>query len=559
MSLMKKIINKGENTLVYLAKKVRQKYSVNRGEITYFPKFADENSLSNHYYRAAWYFPYKKGLINNINLYTTNGAELGECPKYMGCSNKKTEHIKLKTGKFAYLFSLLTSDVVLLWQNDCHSWWLKLLKLCGITIINVDTTDLSSKEYGTYPGIIWRNLLTNKERKDIIDESYKKFTDVAVTLKLSGKNKAAVFGTAPSLESALDYDFSDCVSIICNSTVQNKELLNHIKPTFITAGDAVSHFGVSLYADVFRKDLCKAISEHDLHYFGTATFGYFLALHYPELADRFIFIEQKTDGPNFNLLESFSAPKLDSTMNIHMLPLAATFSKDIYVLGCDGKDPDEKKNEDFWGHASTAQYHSLVDSGHLCHPTFDSHRQVSTYSGYVNSVLKTLNTGTYGYGIRYTSLKKSYVAGFSDRYLTDDWYLEHNLKKTISIRQISELIPEVEGDEGDYCCDKSLDTKLAISKCFVSDSDIIIKGWFLTPYRRAELKVNIGDSTNYIFHRMKRPDLAAKFPEYKQENVGFEFKHKINGSMIPSEVKIELVNGAELLLLKNSTVEKAEV
>lgn len=555
-SLMRGILNNGEYVLVYLAKRVRKQYSVNRGKITYFPKFNDKGSLSNHYYRATWYFPFKKGLINSVNLYTTNNAELGECPKYMGCSNKKVSHVRLRTGKVAYLLSLLKSDVVLLWQGDCNSWWLKFLKLSGVTIINVDTTDLSSKEYGTYPGIIWRNLLTNNERKAIIDESYKRFTDLAVTLKLSGKNKSAVFGTAPSLEAAIDYDFSDCVSIICNSTVQNKELLNHINPTFITAGDAVSHFGVSLYAEEFRKDLFKAISAHDLYYFGTATFGYFLALHYPELSDRFIFIEQKTDGPNFNLLESFSAPKLDSTMNIHMLPLAATFSKDIYVLGCDGKDPDEKKNEDFWGHASTAQYHSLVDTGHQCHPTFDAHRQVSTYSGYVSSVLKTLNAGTYGYGIRYTSLKKSYVPGFSDRHLTHDWYLEHNLQSPISINTISKLIPVVDSEEGDYCCDKDLETMLAISKCFISNSEIIIKGWFLTPHRRAELKISIGDDTNYIFHRMKRPDLAAKFPEYKQENVGFEFKYKLNGSIIPSEVKVELVNGTELLLFKNSIVER---
>ena len=556
IGLINNVVIKAESVLAFFIKKLREKYLVNKREITYFPKFNESSSLTSHYYRAAWYLPFYKGGINNVSLYTNNDSALEKCPEFMGQPSKKDNHIRLRKGKWSYLLSLLKSDVILLWQGDCQSWWLKILKLSEVTIVNVDTHDPTSREYGAYPAVIWRNLLTNEQRKDVIDDSYKKFTHVAQQLKLSGINKAAVFGTAPSLESALEYDFSDCVNIICNSTVQNKRLLEHIKPTFVTAGDAVSHFGVSVYAYEFRKDLCEAIIEHNLYLFCTAEFGFLLAQHYPELKDKFIFIEQKNDGPNFNLLESFSAPRLDSTMNIHMLPLAATFAKDIFVLGCDGKDPDEEKNEDFWGHASSAQYHSLVDSGHQCHPTFDLHRKISTYSGYVSSVLNTLNLGTYGHGIRYTSLKKSYVPGFKDRHLTDDWYIKHNLLDKISLNKISQLLPKVDIVDSDYCCDKNLETKLNVSGCFLSNTELLIKGWFLTPFRAVELKVTICDNTHYIFRRIKRPDLLAKFPEYMQENVGFEFKSTFDDSMAPQQVKVELVYGKELLLLKKIKVER---
>ena len=558
-TLKSKAIQFGESILIYFAKKLRSKFSDNSGQISYFPKFPDQEALNNHYYRAAWYFPYKKNLLERVFLYVFSGVELGKCPEHMSCSNQKTQHIKIETGRLSYLIRLLTSDVVLLWDSDCHSWWLKILKLCGITIINVDTDDTNSKEYGVYPGIIWRNLLTAKERKKIIDDSYHKFCDVAVKIKLSGKRKAAVFGTAPSLENAVNYNFDNCLGIICNSTVQNKALLEHIKPTFVTAGDAVSHFGVSTYADVFRKDLCKAIKEHDLYYFGTVTFGYFLTIHYPELADNFIFIEQKTDGPNFNLLENYSAPKLDSTMNIHMLPLAATFARDVYVLGCDGKDPDEKKNEDFWAHATSAQYHSLVDTGHKCHPTFDLHRQVSTYSGYVNSVIKTLNTGNYSFGIRYTSLYKSYVPGFKERHLTEDWYDANNIEFPIGIEKLSDLLVELDDNEGEFHCDSELETKLAISSCVITGSEVVVKGWFLTPYKYCELKIAIGDTNSYIFNRLKRPDLAAKFPEYSQDNVGFEYRGNACSSQIPEEVEVTLVNGTDLLSLKRCRLKRVEV
>ncbi|MFT4927069.1 MAG: glycosyltransferase involved in cell wall biosynthesis [Phenylobacterium sp.] len=554
-----KITNLVEDTLVYFAKKLRKKLTANGNQITYFPKFQNEESLNNHYYRAAWYFPYKENLIDKVNLYLTNGAKLGECPAHMSNPNKKTDHVKLKTGKMPYLIDLLSSDVVLLWDSQCQSWWLKLLGLVGVTVINVDTDDLNSKEYGTYPGIIWRHLLTNNQRKEVITNSYQTFCNVAEDIKLSGKNKAVVFGTAPSLESATDYDYDGCIGIVCNSTVQNQALLSHIKPTFVTAGDAVSHFGVSVYADVFRQDLCKALVENDLYYFGTATFGYFLMIHYPELAHKFILIEQKTDGPNFNLLENFSAPKLDSTMNIHMLPLAATFARDIYILGCDGKDPDEKKNEDFWGHASSAQYHSLVDSGHQCHPTFDTHRQISTYSGYVNSVLKTLNTGSFVYGIRYTSLKTSYVPGFSDRHLTPQWYQHNDIQFPTSIEKLGGLLEEIDSEETQFFCDSSLVAKLAISKCSVQNSELLIKGWFLTPHRKVDLMVDIDGKTSIIFNRIKRPDLASKFPEYNQVNVGFEFTRRLKYCIESSEINVKLMNEGELLISKSSIVEKVEV
>lgn len=523
-----RLLNVAELTLIYLAKKIRKSYAQRSSEVTYFPKFDTQENLANHYYRAAWYLPYKQGLLDKVNLYSYASVSLGDCPDYMAKPTAALGHLKVRQGKFAYLISLLKAEAILLWQGECESWWLRIFQLIGIRVINVDTTDLNSKEYGAYPGVIWRYLLSTEERKEIIDDSYERLCNVAIRLKQSGKSKAAVFGTAPSLESAYDYCFDDCISIICNSTVQNEDLLNHIKPTFITAGDAVSHFGVSLYADHFRRDLCKALKDSDLHYFGTATFGYILAIHYPELKDKFIFIEQKDSGPSYNFLEKFSAPKLVSTMNIHMLPLAATFADDVYVLGCDGKNPDAGKNEDFWSHAGSAQYHSLVDTGHVCHPTFDAHRQISTYTDYISSVISSLNGGEHSHGIRYTSLKESYVPGFKDRHLTPEWYVQNGVEFPVSIGELASRLDSQNGVDEKSDGRLDLPARLSVSQCYYDGEKVTIKGWFLSPYKRAELLLDFSGDKSLIFSRIKRPDIAAKFPQYNQDYVGFDFTKQVN-------------------------------
>ena len=228
--------------------------------------------------------------------------------------------------------------------------------------------------------------------------------------------RAYVFGTGPSLEDAETWSFANALTIVCNAVVQNDRLMRHINPDFIAAADVVSHFGVSTYAHQFRSDLVRVLQERDAVFVTTATFGYLFVLHHPEVAERVILVNQTCDGPNYNLVENFSAAKLDSIMNILMLPVAATFCKEIYLLGCDGKSI-VRGNEDFWAHARGAQYDHLVDSGHKCHPTFDVNRQKTTYAGYNRSIERTILTGEHERGIVYRCLSPSTIPILKQRLL----------------------------------------------------------------------------------------------------------------------------------------------
>ena len=400
------------------------------GIITFYPPFRDELELSSHFYRAAWYLPYYRETIRKVYLYAKKSTGL-RCPDYMAEPESLPTHISLLSFSFSYAVKLISSKVILLWSSDsCSPFWLRLFKSLGITLVNVDTHDLESKEYGAYPGIIWRYLLPKGEKDRVIKDSHQKLSAAFEREKKNGNSAAVVFGTGPSLQKAYEYDYDKCLTIVCNTIIQNKGLMDCIRPTFVTAGDAVSHYGVSKYAARFREDLVNALETNpDLYYLGTATFGFILHVHYPYLKGRILLIEQNQADPNYSLIANFSAPKLDSTMNIHMLPLAATFHDDIYILGCDGKT-DKGENEDFWPHANDAQYHDLVITGHLCHPTFDQHRQKSTYSRHLKSVRKTVQMGERKHGKHYTCLRESNIPAFRERQLSDGWYRKNGLDST---------------------------------------------------------------------------------------------------------------------------------
>ena len=62
-----------------------------------------------------------------------------------------------------------------------------------------------------------------------------------------------------------------------------------------------------------------------------------------------------------------------------------------------------------------------------------------------------------------------------------------------------------------------------------------------------------------ILNRHKRPDIAKKFPDYNQENVGFEFSHKFNDIEIPKCVSVELSYNEQLLAASEREIKKLEL
>lgn len=66
-------------------------------KIVYYPEFDSEEDLTNHYFRACWYFPAVNNHCAGVHMYKKAGISLGERPKHMGSSNVPVDHIKIRT------------------------------------------------------------------------------------------------------------------------------------------------------------------------------------------------------------------------------------------------------------------------------------------------------------------------------------------------------------------------------------------------------------------------------------------------------------------------------
>lgn len=386
--------------------------------VVYYPVFPSERELTNHVHRARWYLPHVPGKVDVVRFFedfADPADAVGPTPECMCDDAGDDEHIEVIRGTTRDAFrSLWKAQVILAWKTPRTSPALWLMRLLGCTVLNVGTDDASAMEYGTYCGVVWRYLTNRKEREAILSQNAARFRQYAGEVKAGKYQQACVMGNGPSLDKLFRFDFSDSLSIICNSTIADDRIVEHVKPAFVAAADVVSHLGVSAPSGAFRRQLFRAMDRHDF-LFVTTTFGYLTTLHFPAYRDRIVMLEQAGTEPVYDLLADFSAPALDSIMNIVMLPLAATFSDTIWLLGTDGKSATGD-NEDFWAHANTAGTSAeLVKAGHACHPVFDVHRQQMTYERYNASVELTVAIGEERHGKIYRCLYPSSTPALAAR------------------------------------------------------------------------------------------------------------------------------------------------
>lgn len=364
------------------------------GEICFYPPFQEAVTLAEHVHRASWYLTGTGSPISRISFAgPLNKTDLPPAPDYFATYGMHTDSLEIHADDDSYLAALERAATVLVWRPLPQGLRGYLTEhLGGAQVITVATDDPAAVEYGNYCRGPWE-VLPAADKAALLQDSQDRFRKVLQAERDAGKTCSAVFGTGPSIDTAFAFDFSACLTVACNSIVANEALLDHIRPTFICAGDAVSHYGVSQYAETFRADLVRAIQTRGIYFLTSAAVGFLLLQKHPEIRDNVILCEQGMTGLNCDLEAVWSLPKFDSTLNIHMLPIAASFSDTVYMLGLDGRDPNPANNEDFWAHSKAAQYHDLVDSGHLAHPTFAINRARSTEDRYLASVRESLMAG----------------------------------------------------------------------------------------------------------------------------------------------------------------------
>lgn len=206
-----------------------------------------------------------------------------------------------------------------------------------------------------------------KNKSSVIDENHKRFKELISTL---GKyDHSFLLATGPSVERYKKYDFKNGFAIICNSIIMDEDLMNYVKPQALVFADPIFHFGPSQYAGVFREKLLRSAMMYD--YFILLPLRYFFLFieRLPELKDRVIGIPMtRKKNFNLNLVDDFELSATDNILTFMMLPVAATFSNKIGLLGCDGRPVNEDTY--FWSHNKKTQINDKMLNIKKIHPAF---------------------------------------------------------------------------------------------------------------------------------------------------------------------------------------------
>ncbi len=234
---------------------------------------------------------------------------------------------------------------------------------------------------------------------------------------LPSYEKAYVFGTGPSLDAAMDLDFSDGYRIVCNTIVENHSLVKHIDPHIIVAGDAVYHYAPNLHATAFRKDLEKALPGSNMLFVTRDLYYPLLERHHPAIASRTVTAESGVPGIHMNAPERivYHQWPMGNILNALMLPLASSLADDIHLLGFDGRAPGDSF---FWKTASKSSYDALKPPMRDAHPGFfaiDYEAYADAHSQFADELMAAGEAQ----GKRYTCINRSYIPAFQSRMIAD--------------------------------------------------------------------------------------------------------------------------------------------
>jgi hypothetical protein len=190
------------------------------------------------------------------------------------------------------------------------------------------------------------------------------------------RRRAYLLCTGPSLARFAEFDFSDGWTIGCNTVVANAPLMAHAPPDVMVAVDAIHHFGPSNYAARFRRDLEAAAARSPFLFCTVDTFGHVVERRMKLPPERVCLIPLRR-GMKFERLDrQWGVAPTANVLTQLMLPIAHTLAEEIYIIGADGRDPNERE---FWRHDPSSQLTDAMADLKACHPAFFAKRDYAAY------------------------------------------------------------------------------------------------------------------------------------------------------------------------------------
>lgn len=385
-------------------------------DVVLHPPFENDTDFSDQIYRLAWYVPEESGI--SVRVLTSGPRRLLPPADYMTTMRHvipaNVEVVTLSGGGQPVLDAQFRkARMIGLWNKNSQPEINEDLAKHKLRALMLDKHDHSRREPFEYAKLA-HDLESYSIRQERLGDAAQRLEELASKHTF---RKAYVFGTGPSLEDARKFDFSDGLRIVSNSIVRNHELLRHIKPHIIVAADPLFHFGCSMYAAVFRRELIDTLYRYDAAFAYPFFYSGLFECHYPHLNGRGIPIPQeRRDDFNLDLRQRFMLRGIDNVLTLMLLPIASTLCDEIYILGCDGRKPEETY---FWQHHTASQYGDLMDGVKKCHPGFFDHIVYEDYyDQHCGNVEQLLCQGEQ-MGRRYYSITTTYIPALLKRQKTD--------------------------------------------------------------------------------------------------------------------------------------------
>ena len=343
--------------------------------LSYFPVVDDQEQLIDLLSRAAWFLSFCP--IDRIYIPIASG-ELQLVPWRVapGMDESISDKFAVLREKVVFVVAKKESDldpcmtqanIILRWKKDFMPDLVSAKSVAawekGKKVWQVDPVAVRME--GSYYIEVGLHLL--KDREVLIQENKNKFDHMA--RKLGKFKQAYLLATGPSVSRYKLFDYTDALSIVCNSVILDEELMGIVRPQILVFADPIFHFGPSQYAAAFRAKLREAVKAHE--FMICIPFKYYAIFTeaMPELKDRTVAIPFVKDRPfNFNLSESFEVRTTANILTLLMTPIAASFADRIGYLGCDGRPLIE--NNHFWSHNQSTQINDKMANIRATHPGF---------------------------------------------------------------------------------------------------------------------------------------------------------------------------------------------
>jgi FkbM family methyltransferase len=381
-------------------------------KILFYPAFGDDQAFGDHYHRAIWYLNPLGSQIESVAFPQLHELASDHCPDYLDPS---------LTGiapQFAALTPVVRSendlqplieeaDLVLVWKVDPAQPHGRIDALTGKTIIRLDHKNIQ------YAGSFYLMVAEKfpQSRAEAEASSRKLFPEI---VKRCSSERGYLFGTGPNLKEAASFNFSDGVSIACNSMVRNDALMDRLTPPLIVVGDPIFHAGPSTYAAAFRKDLIRCMDKYGSYLIVPQRDFHIYREHLPErMAARICAIPYvKSEEPNLDLLKNFCVTSTANILTLFLLPLAGTLFKNIAIAGCDGRPVNE--NSYFWKHDPSSQFQPELEVIKSAHPAFFNVDYDDYYTSHCNTVERWI-LGLEKDGHTIDCLTPSYIPALASR------------------------------------------------------------------------------------------------------------------------------------------------